>query len=179
MWSSERVLKALTLAGEAHARQTIPGLGRPYLEHIMGVVMEALRAALTDSNLDYELLICCGLLHDVVEDTPVSIAAIEEQFGSRIAMGVSALTKNEALPEAQQMPDSLNRILALQQPEINILKMADRCNNLRQPPPHWNAEKIKAYHQEAVYILETLRGVNQSIENRLAELIDNYCRYWQ
>lgn len=179
IWQSDIVLKALALAGEAHARQTIPGLGRPYLEHIIGVTMEALQAALTDNSLDYQLLICSGLLHDVVEDTPVSLATIEEQFGNRVAMCVSALTKNEALPKEQQMPDSLSRILSLNQPEIRILKMADRCDNLRQPPPHWDAEKIKAYHQEAVYILETLRGVNQTIENRLAERIENYRCYWQ
>lgn len=179
MWQSERVLKALTLAGEAHANQTIQGLERPYLEHVIGVTMEALRAALTDSRLDYDLLICCGLLHDVLEDTSVSLESLEEQFGRRIAMGVSALTKNNALPKEQQMPDSLSRILALKQPEINIVKMADRCNNLRQPPPQWNVHKIKSYYEEAIYILETLRGINQAIENRLAERIENYRRYWQ
>ncbi|MCS7018390.1 MAG: HD domain-containing protein [Cytophagales bacterium] len=177
MWHSDDFLKALALAGEAHASQKIPGLERPYLEHVIGVTMEALRAALTDESLNYNLIICCGLLHDVVEDTSVSLTTIEEQFGTQVAQGVAALTKNGALPKEKRMEDSLARILALGLPEIRIIKMADRCDNLRKPPPHWTREKILAYYNEAHYILNTLRGVNRAIEDRLEERIQQYEQY--
>lgn len=177
MWQSELCLKALSLAGEAHAGQLIPGLNRPYLEHVAGVTMEALRAALTDNTLNPDLIICCSLLHDVVEDTNIPLQLIEEQFGQQVAQGVAALTKNESLPEEMQMEDSLNRILATGMPEIRIIKMADRCNNLRKPPPHWTREKIEAYYREAIYILEKLRGVNRAIEERLEACIAEYKQY--
>jgi len=179
VWQSALFSKAFALALEAHASQVIPGSNRPYIEHVAAVMMEALKAALTDNHLNYDLIICCAMLHDVVEDTSVSIESIEEQFGRQVAMGVSALTKNETLPKEKRMSDSLERILALQMPEINIVKMADRCDNLRPPPPHWDNQKIKNYYEEAIYILETLRGVNRAIENCLAERIENYRRYWQ
>ncbi|MCS6967338.1 MAG: HD domain-containing protein [Cytophagales bacterium] len=178
MWNPNLFLEAIALAGQAHAKQTIPGLDRPYLEHVVGVTMEALRAALTDPTLDYNLIICCGLLHDVVEDCDVSLQTIEEKFGKAVAEGVEALTKNKALSSEEKVKDNLQRILALGRPEIRIIKMADRCDNLRKPPPHWSNEKIRSYYEESLLILNTLGGVNQTIENRLRELIDNYRQYW-
>ncbi len=91
--------------------------------------------------------------------------------------GVLALSKDPALPKADQMADSLRRIVA-HSPEARLVKLADRTNNLRQPPHYWPTDKKIAYRDEALVILQTLGGISPFMEQRLAEQIAGYARYF-
>jgi (p)ppGpp synthase/HD superfamily hydrolase len=165
--------RAFDFAARAHQGQLVPGGDVPYISHVAQVAMETMLALWHAQDLDAELAVQCALLHDTVEDTAVTVAELADLFGQRVATGVLALSKDPRLPKDQQMADSLQRIVA-HSPEARLVKMADRVNNLREPPHYWSAEKIATYRAEARLILQTLGGVNPYLEQRLARRIEQY-----
>ena len=176
MWNPDLYQKALYFANHAHRQQLLPGSDLPYVAHLCNVCMEAVHAVLQSQKEDIDLVMQCALLHDTIEDTAVTYEDVLQEFGTKVADGVLALTKNFELAKARQMADSLKRIL--QQPaEIRIVKMADRINNLSKPPHYWTREKKNKYQAEARIILETLGGVNTFIEERLRRRIEQYDQY--
>ena len=178
MWNQDLYLQTLIFAGKAHHKQKVPASEMSYVVHFANVTMEVAHALVcsNDTNLDATFAIQCALLHDTIEDTAVTYEDIVANFGKKIADGVLALTKNESLPKEEQMQDSLNRIVA-QGPEVRIVKMADRINNLQPPPAYWDNAKMLKYKKEAQLILDTLKGVNPYIENRLQQKIETYNQY--
>lgn len=174
-WNQDTYRKALQFVALSHAAQKIPGTQLPYLTHIANVVMEVQLALVhtVSHSMDADFAIQCACLHDVIEDTSITFNDIEKEFGLRVAEGVLALTKNTNFPLETQMDDSLERIL-MQSEEVRLVKMADRVDNLYQPPHFWTLAKRQAYRMEAFKILEKLGGVNRYIENRLQERIEDY-----
>ncbi len=171
--------QAVTFAGKAHAEHKIPGTTIPYITHLAAVAAETISAVLqsAEANLDIDFAVQCALLHDVIEDTSVKYEEIVASFSEKVAQGVLALSKNDQLPFSEQMADSLHRILE-QGTEVRIVKMADRVDNLYLPALHWTSNKRKHYQEEARLILHTLQGVNPYIENRLAQKIEDYAKYF-
>jgi guanosine-3',5'-bis(diphosphate) 3'-pyrophosphohydrolase len=177
-WNPEIYRQTITFVGRAHASQKVPGTEIPYIMHLASVAMETASAIVNSpsQNLDIDFAIQCALLHDILEDTKTHYDDVVLSFGSKVAEGVLALTKNDQLPSSEQMPDSLRRILA-QPLEVRIVKMADRVDNLYFPALYWTSMKRKYYQQEAQLILDTLGGVNEYIESRLRFKIENYNHY--
>ena len=173
VWTPEGYLEALRFAAEAHAGQTVPGTNLPYLLHVTSVAMEVIAALRTEAGRDQVLAVRCALLHDVVEDTPTTVERVRAVFGPSAANGVSALSKNSALPKGQQLEDSLHRIWE-QPPEVWMVKLADRITNLQPPPAHWSAAKVAAYREEAILIHRTLRDASPVLASRLSQKIDAY-----
>ncbi|MEN0061562.1 MAG: HD domain-containing protein [Myxococcota bacterium] len=162
----------LTFAARAHRDQRTPH-GLPYLTHVCMVAAEVDLALRTRHDVDHDLAVRCALLHDVIEDTPVTEAEVAEEFGRAVAAGVLALSKDAALPKPERMPDSLRRIC--EQPlEVAAVKLADRTVNLGPPPPHWTAEKCEAYRREAQLILDTLGHADPTLAARLTHRIARY-----
>lgn len=179
MWNQDTYLKTLLFAGQAHSKQKVPSSDLSYVVHIANVAMEVTNALVQGDHedLDGTFAIQCALLHDTIEDTTVTYEDLIVEFGVKVADGVLALTKNEKLPKATQMADSLKRIVA-QGKEVRMVKMADRINNLQKPPKHWDSVKMKRYQKEAQFILEQLGGVHDYIEARLKQKIETYQQYF-
>ena len=136
-WNPDTTPKALRFAAQAHEGQLVPGSPLPYIVHPVLVCMEVMAALRLGPEYDGELAVSCALLHDVLEDTPVSFETLQTEFGTAVAAGVLALSKDPALPKDQQLPDSLKRIR--EQPgEIWLVKLADRISNLAPPPVYWS-----------------------------------------
>ncbi len=173
IFSQEVYKRALDFAAEAHGDQRVPGSGLPYVVHLSKVAMETIAACAADPVLDADLAIPCALLHDTIEDAGVSVESIEAAFGPRVAAGVSALTKDEALEKSARMTDSLARIRA-QPREVWAVKLADRITNLEPPPHHWTHDKRRRYREEARQIRDTLRGASALLEARIEEKIAAY-----
>lgn len=177
-WSQECYIKALLFAADVHGSQKIPGSELPYLAHLTMVSMEVMAALAVEDVLDGNLAIQCALLHDVLEDTPVTLEQFLECFGEQVTNGVQALTKNDRLPKHEKMADSLTRIR--QQPrEVWMVKLADRITNLQPPPHHWTAEKVRSYQQEAQQIYEALHQASPFLATRLQQKIEDYTGYYQ
>lgn len=127
----EGILKlnnAYKLAQEAHSTQFRKS-GEPYLFHPLRVSHLAARHWMGFSS------IIAALLHDVVEDTPVSIEEVEQQFGTEVALLVKGLTKvedSELSREALKEETYRNQILvAIKDIRVLCLKLWDRIDNLR------------------------------------------------
>ena len=90
---------AYEVARDAH-RDQVRRSGDPYIAHPVGVAM-----ILADLGLD-DVTLAGALLHDAVEDTSVTLADLEQQFGPDVAAIVDGVTKLDRLEfdsrEAQQ-----------------------------------------------------------------------------
>lgn len=175
IWNPDKYMSAWNFASHAHQGQTMPGSEIAYINHIGNVAMEAMTAVALSTNIKYpDLLVQCALLHDVIEDTDCTFDEIETLFGTAVANGVQALSKNPDYPtKSAKMADSLARIKA-QPHEIWMVKLADRITNLQPPPKHWDQQKIAYYRIEANLILEALGSANPYLANRLQQKIDRY-----
>lgn len=179
MWSPDAWLAAWRFAADAHQGQHVPGSGLPYVVHVGAVAMEvanaiSVRAQLGPGVARPDLAIQCALLHDVVEDTPITLDQIAAQFGRAVADGVGALSKDPSVGDKPaQMRDSLARI-RLQPAEIWMVKLGDRITNLQPPPAHWTPDKIHHYRAEARLIHAQLGEACEVLGARLLTKIDNY-----
>ena len=172
-WTQDGYLRAVRFAADAHGAQKFPGTELPYLLHVTSVAMEVQAALRVEPGRDQELAVQCALLHDVVEDTPVTLDAVRAAFGPAVADGVSALSKDPALPKAEQLPDSLQRIRR-QPHEVWMVKLADRITNLQRPPSHWSPQKIAGYREEAILIHRQLSPASPALAARILEKIERY-----
>lgn len=178
-WSDRAYQDAIAFAAEAHldAGQSVPGTRLPYVVHLANVAMEVMAALAETDGLDGTLAVQCALLHDTLEDTPVTRSQLVERFGEPVAAGVSALSKNPSVgTKDAQMADSLRRI-RMQPPEIAIVKLADRITNLQPPPAYWTSPRRFQYQVEAHVILDALGDRCPFLAARLRERIDDYARY--
>lgn len=157
----------------AEAGQTIPGTKIPYVVHLSNVAMEILFASTHTTEFDLNFALQAALLHDTLEDTDTTREELAEIFGIEVADAVAALTKDAQLPKAERMTDSLSRVKKLRK-EAWAVKLADRITNLQAPPPHWSDSKKREYRQEAQLIMESLKGGNPYLEERLAAQIAAY-----
>ena len=173
MWSQDRYLAVYHFAARAHQGQIYPGTELPYILHLAFVSMEVIAALRDEPDRDGDLAVQCALLHDTIEDTGVTYDELATAFGTAVADGVLALSKDTDLPKDAQMTDSLWRI-RLQPPEIWMVKLADRICNLQSPPAHWAAEKVVRYRAEAEQIYVALAEASPSLAARLREKIAGY-----
>ncbi len=120
---------AFEFAYQAHASQ-LRKSGEPYFEHPLEVAK-----ILTSLKMDYET-IAGGVLHDVAEDTQVSIDEVSDGFGKNIALLVDGVTKISELKllgfETQQAENFRKMLLSMVRDiRVILIKFADRLHNMR------------------------------------------------
>ena len=93
----ELVKRSELLAKKKHAGQFRKNTNMPYSKHLENVVTRLKSLGVND-----EELLSAGWLHDIIEHTDVSFENLYEQFGNRIAVIVSSLTKDKTLPRKQR-----------------------------------------------------------------------------
>ena len=121
--------RAYDFAQEHHKGQ-IRLSGEPYLSHPLEVAH-----SLADMKLDSTSL-CAALLHDVVEDTKVTLEKLSSEFGPDVARLVEGVTKISRLdllaPEARQAENVRKMLLAMvNDVRVVLVKLADRLHNMR------------------------------------------------
>ncbi|MDR2125093.1 MAG: HD domain-containing protein [Desulfovibrio sp.] len=155
-----------------HRHQLYPGSDKiPYMAHISAAVLTLIPALVENMHYDEVNAICCAVLHDTIEDTDATKEQIEELFGTTIAEGVSALSKNKSLKGESAILDSLERI-KMQPKEVWLVKLADRIANLQTPPNHWSKEKCHAYAREGELILQALGSASPILAQKLEAQIN-------
>lgn len=128
-YNLEVIERAYQMAEEAHGEQKRRS-GEPYIIHPLAVAK-----ILVELGMDTES-VAAALLHDVVEDTDVALAAIKKSFGNDIAVLVGGVTKLGKIPysskEEQQSENLRKMLLAMAQDiRVVIIKLADRLHNAR------------------------------------------------
>ena len=121
--------KAFEFAARLHSGQTRKS-GEPYLMHPLAVT-----DLLVDQQMDMACLVT-GLLHDVVEDTPISLDELRRQFGDEVARcvdGVTKLSKLNMYSREERQAESVRKMLLAMVSDIRvvIVKLADRLHNMR------------------------------------------------
>lgn len=126
--------EAFELAKKAHTGQKRDN-GLPYIIHPLTVALILLR----EMRQEDPAVIAAALLHDVVEDTPCTMADIRNLFGEDVAFLVGAVTK----PNKNQV-DNFQHILGSVKRDVRILllKLSDRLHNMRtlsglRPQKQW------------------------------------------
>src|SRR3954464_14694694 len=120
---------AFDMAREAH-REQVRRSGEPYITHPVGVAL-----VLADLGLD-DVTIAAALLHDAVEDTPVTLEDLEVEFGPDVSGIVDGVTKLERIhfdsKEAQQAATMRKMLVAMAKDiRVLVIKLADRLHNMR------------------------------------------------
>jgi GTP pyrophosphokinase len=127
--STTVISRAFAMASEAHQGQTRSS-GESYINHPLAVARIVADIGLDDTSL------AAALLHDAVEDTEITIAEVEKQFGTDVATIVDGVTKLERLQfdskEAQQAATMRKMLVAMARDlRVLIIKLADRLHNMR------------------------------------------------
>lgn len=123
----EKIEEAYTLALESHMGQKRKS-GEEYIIHPLEVA-----EILLNLRMDTDTIIA-GILHDVVEDTLISLADIEYIFGKEIANLIDGVTKLRNLPrkEGKQIENIRKMVVAMSEDvRVVIIKLADRLHNMR------------------------------------------------
>ncbi len=128
--------KAAQWAVDSHHGQQRAS-GEPYHHHVLAVA-----EILNDLKLDYETL-AAAMLHDVVEDTELTLEDVKSEFGPVIAGLVDGVTKMEKIGEFQDLTqagvrehhqaESLRKLLLAMAEDVRVvlIKLADRLHNMR------------------------------------------------
>ena len=137
-----------------HGSQTRAS-GDPYFAHPIEVA-----GILTEYRLDTATIVT-GLLHDVIEDTPVTHAEITELFGSDIAElveGVTKLSKLELNSEHTKQAENLRKFILAISKDVRVLmvKLADRLHNMRTLQFIKSAERRERIARETLDIYAPL-----------------------
>ncbi len=120
----EVINKAISFAKKYHQGQ-LRKSGEPFYSHPLEVAY-----IISDYNLKTDV-IAASILHDIVEDTEVTIKIILENFGPRIAEMVDRLTRDRPDGSKLSIKELLNNAYELQDQEVLLIKLIDRLHNIR------------------------------------------------
>ena len=156
------ILRATLFAARAHAGQARKGAAaEPYVNHVIEV------AELLAAHGAPLPVVLAGLLHDTVEDTPVTHADLVAAFGVEVAGLVAEATDDTSLPK-----DIRKGLQVSQAPKksdgAKQLKLADKISNLvaiaESPPANWIHARRVEYVGWAGRVAAGLKGVNPALD---------------
>ena len=141
---------AFRFASENHKLQTRDS-GEPYMVHPLLVAH-----ILADMRMDLVSLET-GLLHDVVEDTSVTVEGVRKNFGEDVARcvdGVTKLSKLDFFSAEERQAESFRKMLLAMVNDIRVIivKLADRLHNMRTLGFIQNAERRERIARETIEI---------------------------
>lgn len=117
------VEKAIEVATQAHDRQYRKSSGVPYVSHPFMVGMILMKAGCPEE------LVAAGILHDVVEDTYMTLEDIRLEFGEQVAYIVEGCSEpNKALPWEDRKRHTID-FLKDAPIEIKLVSGADKLHN--------------------------------------------------
>jgi GTP pyrophosphokinase len=167
---SAMITAAVALAAEAHRTQTRDN-GDPYITHPLAVADILAGYRLDDAS------IATALLHDVIEDTGTTRAALEKKFGAEIANlvdGVTKLTRLELQSDRTKQAENFGKLVLAISRDIRVLlvKLADRLHNMRTLKYVTQAPRRQRIARETMEIYAPLaeRIGMDSIKNELQTL---------
>jgi guanosine-3',5'-bis(diphosphate) 3'-pyrophosphohydrolase len=150
---TEIIRKAWEFCLEHHKGQTRAS-GEPFVLHPLEVAI-----VLAEMKLD-STAIAAGLLHDAVEDTPVTTAEIATKFGEQVAHIVEGVTKIDKIQFANKedrQAENVRKMLLAMVSDVRVvlIKLADRLHNMRTLE-HLQPEKQQVIARETLDIYAPL-----------------------
>ena len=167
--------RAYALAEKAHGEQRRRS-GEPYICHPLSVAQ-----ILVELGMDSES-IAAALMHDVAEDTPVTVAEIKQKFGPEVALLVDGVTKLTQIKfsnvEDRQAENLRKMLLAMSQDvRVMIIKLCDRLHNMRTGDA-WPEQKRRDKARETMEVYAPIANrlgilnVKEELEDRSLHYLD-------
>lgn len=174
--NKELIRQVFELAADAHKDMRRKS-GEPYILHPLAVariVVEEIGLGITSA--------CCALLHDVVEDSEITLDDIEKRFGPVPAKIIDGLTKISKVVSSNNSTSSLQAenfrkilVTLAEDPRVILIKLADRLHNMRTLGSMKREKQLKI-SAETTYIFAPLahRLGLYEIKNELEDLALKY-----
>lgn len=167
------IRKALNISMEAHKEMRRKS-GEPYIYH----PLEVANICVEEIGLGPTSIIC-ALLHDVVEDTSITLTDINKDFGPKVTQIIDGLTKiaeNFEQTQSAQAENFRKMLLTLSQDvRVILIKLADRLHNMRTLGSMARNSQLKIAH-ETIYIYAPLAH-RLGLYQIKSELEDLYLKY--
>jgi guanosine-3',5'-bis(diphosphate) 3'-pyrophosphohydrolase len=167
------VLRAAEFAAEAHRDQRRKNvLAAPYINHPIGVAR-----LLACSGILDPYVLAAALLHDVVEDTKVTLDEVRAEFGTEVGSIVGEVTDDRSLSKAER---KRRQIESGPQKSYGakLVKAADKLHNCTdlflEPPADWPAVRQRQYFAHAHAVLVGMgygtTGIHPALDSQLDTL---------
>ena len=174
-YNMDMIEKAYRMANEAH-KDARRRSGEPYICHPLAVARLVL-----DLGMDSES-IAASLLHDVVEDTPITIDEVKSAFGAEVALlvdGVTKLTKIQFSSIEEQQAENLRKMLLAMSQDVRvmIIKLCDRLHNMRTGDA-WPEQKRRDKARETMEVYAPIANrlgilnIKEELEDRSLHYLD-------
>ena len=175
LYETDKIEKAYRLAEQAHEGQFRLS-GEPYIVHPLSVA-----AILLELGMDTDCL-CAALLHDVVEDTDVTLEMVRKKFGYDVALmvdGVTKIRKIQFSTREEKQSENIRKMLLAMSEDIRviIIKLADRLHNMRTLSSK-NERRQREISLETMEIYAPIahrlgiRGVKEELEDLSLRYLD-------
>ena len=174
-YNTDMIEKAYRMANDAH-KDARRRSGEPYICHPLAVARLVL-----DLGMDTES-IAAALLHDVVEDTPITIDEVKSAFGAEVALlvdGVTKLTKIQFSSIEEQQAENLRKMLLAMSQDVlvMIIKLCDRLHNMRTGDA-WPEQKRRDKARETMEVYAPIANrlgilnIKEELEDRSLHYLD-------
>ena len=174
-YNMDMIEKAYRMANDAH-KDARRRSGEPYICHPLAVARLVL-----DLGMDTES-IAASLLHDVVEDTPITIDEVKSAFGAEVALlvdGVTKLTKIQFSSIEEQQAENLRKMLLAMSQDVRvmIIKLCDRLHNMRTGDA-WPEQKRREKARETMEVYAPIANrlgilnIKEELEDRSLHYLD-------
>lgn len=171
----EMLRRAYKLAESSHQGQCRKS-GEPYITHPVAVA-----ELLLELGMDSETL-AAAILHDVVEDTEITLEQITQQFGPDIALlvdGVTKLTRINFSSIEEKQAENLRKMLFAMSKDIRVMviKLCDRLHNMRTGDA-WSPQKQRDKSLETMEVYAPIAHrlgiyhVKEELEDRALRYLD-------
>lgn len=165
-----RMITAVVYAAEKHKYQRRKGFNQvPYINHPLKV-----SKMLSDCGEKDEDLLIASLLHDIIEDTDVTVDDLCREFGKPICDLVIEVTDDKDLPYAIRKELQVKNAPDLS-PKAKKLKIADKICNIRDIisyPLDWSTERKLTYLEWSQHVVKGCEGVNPELEKVFKQTLE-------
>ncbi len=165
------VMQAYLMAAKAHAGQTRKS-GEPYLSHPIAVAQ-----ILADMRMDVET-IATALLHDALEDNPITKAEMQAEIGpvvTDLVDGVTKIGKLKFRSKEELQAENFRKMMLAMSKDLRVIlvKLADRMHNMRTLGGHGRLSKQQRIARETMDIYVPI--ANRLGLTRLKSELEDLC----
>lgn len=178
MGAFEEIFTALTFAAEQHKRQRRKGfISIPYINHPICVANLLINIAGSEDVA----MVQAALLHDLIEDTGITVEEVEQKFGVEVSQIVWELTDDKSLPSLERKRLQVEFAPKLS-PKAKLIRIADKVCNLQDLinyPIGWSRKRKIAYVEWSREVVRRCTGVNGHLESLFEETASKALNHFQ
>ncbi|MDQ3110992.1 MAG: HD domain-containing protein [Bacteroidota bacterium] len=167
----KQVIDAILFAATNHAGQFRKDGVTPYINH----PIEVMHFLAFTADISDEEILMAAVLHDVVEDTSVTVEEIAQRFGQNVADIVLELTDDISLSKEERKHQQLMACDGLSY-GAKVIRISDKICNVYDiiyaPPGDWDIHRRRAYLIWANSVIMKITGTNEGLEQHFEELME-------